>query len=251
MLKELKINGSKIPSLTLAKGGIINTLWLNPLTTLTVKELKKLNEEGFKYDEEIFNTLTQICIQDSSVFNEFGYALAMHDHITHYCFNNIEWQVPTNDITILDDDISIQVLDKLLNEKGYVEVSNRALALTGKLILNLENNLSENSIDEYKLYAKYKKLYPNLNIEFSGNIGAVKRAPIIKFYNDYNEETGEYGDKIYEVKTNGTIKLGILTSDTSPSGLPAIGTPTKESDQMYDYYWTGEWKDNNGKVYTD
>ena len=41
MLKELKINmGSTFPTLKLAKGCIIETLWLNPLKSLNVKGLK-------------------------------------------------------------------------------------------------------------------------------------------------------------------------------------------------------------------
>ena len=130
MLKELKINmGSKFPTLKLAKGGIINTLYLNPLTSLNVKELKALTSEGFKYDNEIFDTLTSVLIQDCPVLDDFGYALTKNNKIQNYCFNNINWKVPSTDINISEG--TIDVLENLLEKdengnklKGYVEVSN-------------------------------------------------------------------------------------------------------------------------------
>ena len=246
MLKELKINkGSTFPSLKLAKGCIINTLYLNPLQDLRVKELKSLID--FQYDEEIFDTLTTILIQDCPTLNSFGYELVKNNKITNYCFNNIDWEVPSEDININNG--TINILENLLEKddegnklKGFVEVASQALALTGKLTINLSDGIDK-TLNEYEIYVNYKKEFPNLNIEYTGNINALQPAKNIVFYNDYNEETGKYGDIIYQVKTDGTKNLGYLISADGPTGT-AITVPTKDSDKVYDYEWSGKWKSN-------
>lgn len=198
MLKELKIDmGSKFPTLKLAKGGIINTLYLNAyLNSLNVKELKLLGEydsatgKGFKYDEGIFDNLITVLIQDCPSLNDFAYQIVKKNKLTNYCFNNILWNVPTSDIDITNG--TIQVLENLLQKdekgnklKGFVEVSNQTLALTGKIIVHLSDDIPEGTkLNEYAIYAKYKNEFPNLEIEYTGNLNALDAADTITFYND-------------------------------------------------------------------
>ena len=266
MLKELKIDmGSKFPTLKLAKGGIIHTLYLNSyLNSLNVKELKSLGAydsttgKGFKYDSGIFDKLTTVLIQGCPALNDFSYHLAKYNKITNYCFNDIIWNVPLSEEDIDIDNGKIIVLENLLetNEngeklKGYVEVPNQTLALTGKIIIDLTNMPEGKKLDEYAIYAKYKKEFPNLEIEYqNANSNNLIMAKTITFYNDYNTETNQYRDIIYQVKTDGTKPLSFLTSTSGPTGV-AIGTPTKESDKVYDYYWNNTWKDETGKIYTN
>ena len=242
MLKELKINmGSTFPSLKLAKGCIIDTLYLNPLTTLNVKELKSLTD--FQYDNEIFDSLKSVLIWDCPTLNNFAYQIALEGNIESYSFNDIEWNVPFNDIQITTNNekqsVKIAVLEKLLQLDSYVEVNSRALALTGKLIINIPADYTGEIINEFSVYENYKKLYPNLEIEFTGNLNKLKRASVITFYNDKD------GDIIYQVKTDGTKQMRELTGDNSPAGSKLTENPTKESDKVYDYIWNKKWKDAN------
>lgn len=263
MLRELKIDmGSTFPTLTLAKGCIIDTLYLNKhLNTLKVKDLQILQEydatsgKGFKYDEGIFDNLITVLIQDCPALNDFAYQIVKTNKLTNYCFNNILWNVPTSDIDITNG--TIQVLENLLQKdekgnklKGFVEVSNQTLALTGKIIVHLSDDIPEGTkLNEYAIYAKYKNEFPNLEIEYTGNLNALDAADTITFYNDQDKNTGIYRDIIYQVKTDGTKDLGFLTSSSGPNGV-AISTPTKESDKYYDYAWNNTWKDEEGKTYT-
>jgi hypothetical protein len=110
--------------------------------------------------------------------------------LTNYCFNNILWNVPTSDIDITNG--TIQVLENLLQKdekgnklKGFVEVSNQTLALTGKIIVHLSDDIPAGTkLNEYAIYAKYKNEFPNLEIEYTGNLNALDAADTITFYND-------------------------------------------------------------------
>ena len=252
MLKELKINlGSKFPSLKLAESGIINTLYLNPLMNLNVKDLQLLKD--FQYDEEIFNTLKTVCIQNCPKLNEFSYELVKENNITNYCFNDIDWNIPSEDLDV--ESGKIEVLENLLevDENGNkikrpTEVSTQSLALTGKATINLSNDISYGAVKEYNIYENYKKEFPNLEIAYKGNLDALTKAHTIIFYNGQDEITGNYGEIIYEVKTNGSKELKWLISNAGPTGT-AISTPTKDSDKIYDYKWVGTWKDENGEIF--
>jgi hypothetical protein len=186
MLKELKINGSKFPTLKLAEGGIINTLYLNPLESLNVKDLQLLT--NFRYDDEIFNTLRTVCIQNCPALNDFSYALVKNNAITNYCFNDIDWNIPSEDFDVATGEID--VLENLLAEdengnklKKPTEVSTQSLALTGKATINLSEDIEDGKVKEYDIYENYKKEFPNLNIAYDGNLKALTSAFKITFYN--------------------------------------------------------------------
>lgn len=252
MLKELKINlGSKFPSLKLAENGIINTLYLNPLMNLNVKNLQLLTD--FQYDEEIFNTLTTVCIQNCQMLNDFSYALVKNNKITNYCFNDVNWEIPSEDLNTLTGEII--VLENLLEtdedgnkKKRPTEVSTQSLALTGNATIDLSEDIPYGTVKEYDIYENYKKEFPNLEIAYKGNLDALTPAYTITFYNGYDENTATYGDIIYQVKTDGTKELNWLVSNAGPTGI-AISTPTKDSDKVYDYEWMGTWKDENGDIF--
>lgn len=243
MLKELKINlNSKFPTLKLADGGIINTLWINPLNELNAKNLENLTD--FQYDGDIINTLHTLCIQNCPSLNDFGYLIAKGEKIAKYCFNDINWSVPAADwATDTSGEPTVAVLDNLLKEgKGFVEVTTSNLALTGNLTIEVP---SKETLNEYTIYSKYIKHYPNLQITYTGD-GIVSSAPTITFYNSV--ETAEdgktitgYKDIIYQVKTNGTYELAWLVSTAGPTGTAITSHPTKDSDKIYDYTWTGNW----------
>jgi hypothetical protein len=111
------------------------------------------------------------------------------------------------------------------------------LALTGKIVINIPTTYEGQIINEFSVYENYKKLFPNLEIEFTGNLTKLKKAYIITFYNDKD------GDIIYEVKTDGSKQMRELIGDNSPAGSKLTENPTKESDKVYDYVWNKKWKD--------
>ena len=259
MLKELILTGSKFPELTLAKNGIIHTLHLNPLRTFVAKGLSKLTD--FKYDPDIKTSLKTICIQDTPILNDFGYWLVKQNNISQYCFNGIEWITSTDDPTEFekkaDGKWHVLVLDNLLarDEDGDLiklptEVNKVSLALSGKLKIVLPDSLAQHSVNEYDVYAQYKSSYPQLNIEYEGNVDALQKAINIQFYNDYNTETQKYENLVYEVKTNGALDIGFLTSTNGPTGIP-ITAPQKDADDVNYYEWNETWIDctDNNKVY--
>ena len=244
MLRELKIDGSTFPYLILAEGCIIETLYLNPLNSFTAKELLKLND--FKYNEEIFNTLKIVNIQNCPAMNNFTYEIAKANYIENYCFNDISWEVPTADLTRNEKgQYRINAVENLLNKYPVQGIDSQALALTGVITIELSDDLPDNSVDEFDIYNTYKKTFPNLAIKYSGNLNALKKAYTITFYNDENKQ-----DIIYEVKTNGAYTLDYLTSVEGPLGV-AIDTPSKEASVDKVYIWNGNWIDEDGNINTN
>ena len=254
MLKELKINGSKFPSLKLAKGGVIHTLYLNnDLTSLIVKELKSLTDNGFVYQDDILSNLTSLCIQDCPLLNEFGYKVACQETLQNYCFNDILWNIDKNGINFNDN--TINVLQNLISDtKGYVEVTNKALALTGEIVIDLTGTNENIVLSEYGIYSKYKSAFPNLNISYTQeSLPHLDVAPVITFYSD------DDGDIIYTVKNdpNNLKSLAFLTSESGPEGI-SIKMPTKASDKEWDYTWNNNinesldsWKrKSDGQTFT-
>ena len=70
-LKELKLNGSTATALELADGSIIELLYLNPLSTLTMTNLLRLND--IKADEGIYNTLSNVTVKNCPAFDQYSY----------------------------------------------------------------------------------------------------------------------------------------------------------------------------------
>jgi hypothetical protein len=158
--------GTTVPGLTLAKGSIIDTLYLNPLTELKLNKLYNLDEDAvdkngikkFQYDNyegyKLFDSLTDVSIQDCPGLNKFSYNLAKNNKIKNYCFNDIHWNIPVEHWVSksvwepnVEDSLeqqeeklkkSVSVLHNLLdNSKGFVGVDKRSLALTGDITINV------------------------------------------------------------------------------------------------------------------
>ena len=113
----------------------------------------------------------------------------------------------------------IPILEYLLSTSPVnIDISNNvelthAEALSGTIRINVSNA----SVDQYAIYNKYNKHYPNVNIEYGDQV-SVKNAYRINFFNVENvsEDTEPY----YTVLTNGEMDLAYLTSIDGPSGTP-------------------------------
>ena len=140
----------------------------------------------------------------------------------------------------------IPILEYLLS-KSSVKVDNtqsveitHAEALSGKITINVTA-----SVDEYEIYNKYNKYYPNIEIEYGENVTR-KEAYKINFYNveTITAETEPY----YSVLTNGEMTLAELTSATGPAGA-ALKDPVKMSTNTEIYTFEQMWKDEDGNYY--
>jgi hypothetical protein len=140
----------------------------------------------------------------------------------------------------------IPILEYLLS-KSSVKVDNtqsveitHAEALSGKITINVTA-----SVDEYEIYNKYNKHYPNIEIEYGENVTR-KEAYKINFYNveTITVETEPY----YSVLTNGEMTLAELTSATGPTGA-ALKDPVKMSTNTEIYTFEQMWKDEDNNYY--
>ena len=66
-LKELKVDGSTLMALILPEDGIIETLNLNPLSTLSMSNLTKLTEVHL--DEGIYTTMNNLTVKNCPAMN--------------------------------------------------------------------------------------------------------------------------------------------------------------------------------------
>jgi hypothetical protein len=80
-------------------------------------------------------------------------------------------------------------------------------------------------VDEYALYEKYAKVFPNVEIQFSDDVTLSPAAASIKFYTDKNKSDVYYSVK---GKTDGSQTLESLTSTSGPTGI-AMPEPIKPS----------------------
>jgi hypothetical protein len=150
---------------------------------------------------------------------------------------------------------SITILDRLLYSNGlkgnFEGVYNEELA--GNYAIKSKDSLSgvltikvNCKVNEFEIYEKYKKYYPNLTIKYEVGKGNLTEAIKLKFYkNDENKEL------LYSVYSNGEKTIGDLISATGPNG-EAMGTPIKPSDNINSYVWNDngdepDWSQYNPK----
>jgi len=255
-LKELKLNGSTATVLELADGSVVETLYLNPLSTLIMSNLTRLQdirlddkvrtEEDLK-QTSIFDTLSNVSIKNCPAFDEYSYELALRAPINYYVFNDFIWNITENNSTHFEYDasnniIGIKVLDKLLDaltQDGYTT----GTALVGTIHID-----TDCSVDEFALYSKYCKDYSNLIITYSDKVSGLDPAVEIKFMGGEEASAAVH----YRVLGSGDAdgdSIGKLISTEGPTGI-ALTNPVKKDTSEYTYEFSGYWKDKEtGNLY--
>ena len=150
----------------------------------------------------------------------------------NFYLTKVNWVLNAEDDLIIENGkvTAISILEKLLEanpKTGY----NHAQALTGTITVAVEGAV----VNQYEIYEKYNKLFPNVVIRYDSSKVEVEGAKTVIFYdNDVADEAVVF----YEVFTDGTKTIEYLTSAEGPNGV-ALGTPAKGSTNENDYVFTG------------
>lgn len=241
-LKELYLSGSTTSELELADGSTIEILELNPLTTLSLSNLTDL--ETVTMDSDIYNTITNLYITNCPKLDSYTYQFVKQPQINRYQLNEVNWIIEatddsyqlTDDFVLTDGEVSgIIALDNL-NDTNTApkEGTTTATALTGTLTINVPC-----TIDEYTIYKKYIKTYPNLIIAYGNKVGE-GRDPAVELLFLANKDSEE---QYYRVLGSGDAdgdSIAKLISAQGPLGI-AMGVPNKESTVSQNFTFTGYW----------
>ena len=187
-------------------------------------------------------------IKNCPAFDQYAYNIALTAPVQEYVFGEFTWTISENNenhFVIESGKVTgLKVLDKLLKASpklGYTTVT----ALEGTIVIDVDCN-----IDEYAIYEKYSKQYPNLVIEYTDKVSGLDPAVEIVF------KSGETDDSTthYRVLGNGSVtgvSIGVLISADGPTGT-AITDPNKGNTSEYTYSFTGYWEDaSKNKYYVD
>jgi hypothetical protein len=226
------MTGSTIKSLILPENGIIETLKVNKLGSIVASGLTEIStfeaEDGFEMQ------LASVNIEKCPALNDYTYKFAVTDnniskqfHITEF-----DWTVNTiNDLEVNDTSVIGLIALNHLSE-GIPLKGDRVTDLIGNITVDVEC-----TVDEYSVYNKYSKTFPNVILKYSDKVNLTKAADIV-FYSNYVSDVNNV--VYYQVKGDGNIALDVLTSVNGPTGI-AMQTPIKASTNQYNYEFVG-WK---------
>lgn len=244
-LQILDAEKSKLTNINFPANSILQEIYVpDTLQNLTLTNQPYLNKIVF---DSSASGLTSIILDNVPNLNSYGLVKEVFSTTTAKSFylTNINWTITDTQTATENGELKgIDILDILLSDKAYPSNNNytKAQSLSGTITLDI----SGVSVDEYAIYEKYKKAFPNVNIKYGSNMGDREEAFDIIFMTDDSDEAIVH----YEVKApNDKSKtLGELTAETGPTGA-AIRTPSKASSQAHDYLFTGYWIDQDGKYY--
>ena len=246
-IKRILLNGSGSTTLTLPPSGVIQELRIpTSINNFAIDSHPTLAADKFTigyFDYEQnqyvndYTRLAHISVKNTPI-DSYGLIreavlVPKITRLESYCFQDVNWEITdVSDVTIENNEIiAINILERLYNDLvPYDGINSHAEALTGSLIVNVGNY----NINEYALYNKYYKQYPNLNITYIST--GLQNASMIKFY---NSET-IIGEPYYTVLTDGTETLAKLISAEGPNGV-ALTTPIKMADKQYNYHFNDLW----------
>lgn len=235
-LQELDIRGSSFSGVSIASNAPTETLHLNDLSTLDLKNLYHLST----FDMEDYSKLTTLIIDniDNSEVNSRD-IVELASGLNNYSLKNVQW--------ILDDanDIGgthpavIKILNTLLTKTssgrdaaGSLIPVTRAEALTGTLGITAAayNNSDSNDIYDYYGYGEPAG-FPNLDINFEGNNAHLFTVNI----HDGN------GDLCWSKKSNGQDGLTETFLYTGPNGDFRNIDFSNYQDLRYTYTFDHKW----------
>ena len=244
-LNELLLKGSAVKELSLADGASTEILELNNLKVLTLKNL--LDLETIELDDGIYDSIEELYITNCPKLDEYTYKFAKQDQLKRYHLNDFNWIITANedyDLTndfVLKDDGSIEnilAVDNLMDENtAPKDGSTPATALVGTITINVPC-----VVNEFDLYEKYIKTYPNLVIKYKDvGDGYTPAAELVFLKMENSEEVH------YRVLGSGRAdgdNVAKLVSAEGPTGI-AMKTPSKEPTESQTFTYTGYWIDAN------
>jgi hypothetical protein len=113
------------------------------------------------------------------------------DNYKEFYLTNINWTIDDPQNATENGVLKgIDILDILLSDTAItLENRTKAQSLTGKITIDIPGI----EIDEYELYTKYKKHFPNLTISYGEHVGELKEAYHMTFMSsDEAEATIHY-----------------------------------------------------------
>lgn len=242
-LNELRLNGSTATGLILANGGVLETLYLNPLSSLEMENLSKLND--IHLDEGIYDSLNKIIVKNCPAMDENTYQLSLTAPILNYTITDFNWNIEDADTGFEIENnkvVGFSVLDKLLTANPLSGASKTSLIGT----INVEVN---GNIDEYEIYKKYCKQYPNVIIRYNSDV-VTDLDPAVELLFLTDEQSGQTHYRVLGSGLGaaaGGESIAKLISADGPLG-EAMTTPMRQSTADEVFTFTGRWytKDADG-----
>lgn len=243
-LKELLVDGSTLKSLTLPDGGIVERIKLNDLTTLSMSNLTMLKKENITLDEGIFTKMNNLTVKNCPAMDDYSYRMALEAPMTNYALTEFNWTIGKEEDFVIDNEavLGLTVVDKLSTR--LPNGGTHAAAFVGTIHVNN----APRATNEYNIYKRYCKIYPNLIITYDDSISndILNRAVEIVFMGNDTEDAAIHYRVLGTGESDGE-SIGTLISENGPTGV-AIHDPHKESitDTYYSFtgYWTTEMNPN-------
>lgn len=245
-LNELLLSGSAVKELSLADGASTEILELNNLKVLTLKNL--LDLKTIDLDDGIYDSIEELYITNCPKLDEYTYKFAKQNQLKRYHLNEFNWIIKnevenydlSNDFKLKEDGSieSILAIDNLMDENtAPKDGSTPATALVGTITVNVPC-----VVNEFDLYEKYIKTYPNLVIKYKDvGDGYSPAAELIFLKMKDSKEVH------YRVLGSGRAdgdSVAKLVSTEGPTGI-AMKTPSKEPSESQTFTYTGYWIDVN------
>ena len=211
ILSELYLPSNSLKELTIINQPYLNVLELENASTLNKIHFDKISNFN---TYPIVRQALEVCKNNSEIFKSF--------YLT-----DINWTIEDN--SLVDGEIeNIDILDiinlsNVVSEEGYTKEQ----SINGTITIDMNCK-----VDEYTIYEKYRKLFPNIKIQYSSKVNKTD-AVKIEFKIDENSTH-------YEVYSNGDKEIGWLISAAGPTGM-AMTKPTRGSSLEYSYEFTGHW----------
>ena len=244
-------NCSNLGALTLPSNSIIQELYLPD----NLQQLFILGQPYLKtieFDTKNGSHLTHLSLDNISM-NTYQLCSNFFSSVGgRFKMTNINWTIDNINELSRDDNgkiVGINILDTILNSGKFTTIDDIALknALTGKLTIDVQ----QAQVDEYALYSKYIKDFPQLEIIFGDNVSVDKALELI-FFSDKPDEENRH--VIYNIKIpkNNNKTLEELVYNNPVTGQPLNKNITKDSTEKYSYNFSGFWideDDENQKFY--
>ena len=240
-LKILDVRNTGFTSIKIADGAPIETLQLCQPNTLELSNLRKLTTVAFEQPNKL-NTLIINNIDNNNQINSKNNIIDIAENLTTYRLKNVNWTIDTLDNEIDVNNQTINILERLLSLNPYRDQSEDATlighaeSLSGVLNIDLNNDTIEKDVaqtiyDKYSVAGTIKEIkYPNLNINFSDNIGLYT----VTILNGS-------GKPVWERKLQSGYAMNSDDLLQSHYGSFNIANIVKPSTEYNDYTFTGNW----------